>query len=88
MIKEITVEEVKNKLSEFGLEYEDHGNTPGNGNMWVQYESERMMMVSLFYEVMDAESVTELIDSAEWYSCCGSILDHDVPLCTTCGEWC
>ena len=39
-------------------------------------------------EVETAESYAELEDVADWVSCCGDILDHDVPLCPSCKEWC
>ena len=89
MIKEITITEVKNKLKEWGLLYEDHGMSYSDAeNIWVQYESDGQMMCSTDEEIMDAETVGELIDTAEWYSCCGDVLDHDVPMCPSCKEWC
>jgi hypothetical protein len=85
MIKEITLKEVRTRLEEWGYEFTGHTDVP---EKLVTFQVDSLEMCATYEDVMDAEGIRELEAVAEWYSCCGDVLDHDVPMCPSCKEWC
>ena len=38
--------------------------------------------------ILECDDATGIINDSIWWSCCGMELNHDVPMCTVCKEWC
>lgn len=76
-----TQEKLQEKLVELGFEFLSVAENE------VEFQGDHYYVASV-EDVETAESYAELENVAEWISCCGDVLDHDVPMCPTCKEWC
>ena len=72
-------------LKKFGYSYISHFEY--NDTVFVEFEGDRQMNIELD-DILLAKSASDIERDAEWYSCCGDTLDHDVPMCSSCKEWC
>jgi hypothetical protein len=77
----MNLEKLQEKLVELGFEFLSVSENE------VQFQGDHYYVASV-EDVETAESYVELEDVAEWVSCCGETLDHDVPMCPRCKEWC
>lgn len=65
-----------------------------NGYSYIEFNSSEVVFEGDHYmtikidELLDCKNSIEIENKSEWYSCCGDVLDKDIPMCPSCKEWC